>query len=74
MNFNHLSLLFKDKRVLQEIDKHLWIESQKAGHNIGADRAAEEWVRLYSAGWTKYNWPEFYTKYVRQDKANRKYR
>ena len=72
MNFNHLSLLCQDKRVMQEINDHLWIESQKAGYNIGIDRAAEEWVRLYAAGWTKYNWPEFYNKHFRENNWQKK--
>lgn len=72
MNFNDVSLLCRNKRVMQEISNHLWIESQKAGYNIGMERAAEEWIRLYAAGWTKYNWPEFYAKHYRQNKFQKR--
>jgi hypothetical protein len=50
--------LLKDKRVIEEINRHLWIESEKAGHDIGFDRAAEDWLKRFSAEWVKYNMPE----------------
>ena len=52
--------LLNDKRVIDEINKHLWIESQKAGYSIGIERATEEWLQLYAFGWMKYNMPEKY--------------
>lgn len=54
--------LLKDKSVIEEIDRHLWIESQKAGYSIGRDRAKEEWLNQYAMGWIKYHWPEMYAK------------
>ena len=62
MKLNELRELLKDKRVLEEINKHLWIESQKAGYSIGIERATDEWVRLYAQGWLKYNQPQKYTR------------
>ncbi len=32
MNIDELRDLLKDKRVIEEINRHLWIESQKAGY------------------------------------------
>jgi len=58
MKINELRKALKDKRVIEEINKHLWIESQKAGYNIGMERATDEWLRLYSDKWMKYNMPE----------------
>ena len=52
--------LLKDKRVMEEIHRHLWIESQKAGYNIGIERATDEWLQLYAEGWMKYHLPEKY--------------
>ena len=60
MKITELRELLKDKRVIEEINKHLWIESQKAGHSIGIERATDEWLRLYAEGWLKYNKPEKY--------------
>ena len=62
MNFILRKNLLQDKRVIDEINKHLWIESQKAGESIGLERAAEEWVRLYARDWVKHHMPEQYRK------------
>jgi len=55
MKISELRELLKDKRVIEEINKHLWIESQKSGYSIGIERATDEWLRLYAKGWLKYN-------------------
>jgi hypothetical protein len=62
MKISDLKELLKDKRVIEEINKHLWIESQKAGYSIGIERATDEWLRLYAEGWLKYNRPEEYRR------------
>ena len=49
-----------DKRVIEEIQKYLWIESEKAGHDIGLERATKEWLKHYGEEWTKYHMPEKY--------------
>ncbi|MBF0386097.1 MAG: hypothetical protein HQL27_09565 [Candidatus Omnitrophica bacterium] len=58
MKINDLRELLKDKRVIEEINKHLWIESQKAGKSIGIERATDEWIKLYAEGWMRYHMPE----------------
>ncbi|MDP2652526.1 MAG: hypothetical protein Q8Q08_00670 [Candidatus Omnitrophota bacterium] len=60
MKIHDLRDLLKDKRVIEEIHRHLWIESQKAGYNIGVERATDEWLALYSEGWVRYHMPEKY--------------
>ena len=60
MKINDLRDLLNDKRVTEEINRHLWIESQKAGHNIGIERATDEWLQLYALGWMKYHMPGKY--------------
>jgi hypothetical protein len=62
MKISELRELLKDKRVIEEINKHLWIESQKAGYNIGRERATDEWMQLYAEAWLKYNKPDEYAK------------
>ena len=61
MRIDQLRELLKDKRVSEEINRHLWIESQKAGYSIGIERATDEWLKLYAEGWMKYHLPEKYT-------------
>ena len=34
-----------------EILRHKWMESQKAGHDIGFEKALLDWVVHYRAGW-----------------------
>lgn len=58
MKINDVKELLKDKRVMEEINKHLWIESQKTGYSIGIERATDEWLRLYAEGWMRYHMPE----------------
>lgn len=62
MKIDDLRMLLKDKRVIEEINKHLWIESQKAGYSIGLERATDEWLKLHAAGWLKYHEPVQYGK------------
>jgi len=62
MKLTELRELLKDKKVIEEINKHLWIESQKSGYSIGIERATDEWLQLYAEGWLKYNRPKEYTR------------
>lgn len=62
MQIADLREILRDKRVQEEIGKHLWIESQKAGYSIGIERATDEWLRYYAEGWVKFHMPEKYEK------------
>lgn len=42
------SELLKDKDILNEINRYKWIESEKAGADIGFERASREWINTYS--------------------------
>ncbi|HVY68556.1 MAG TPA: DUF4032 domain-containing protein [Verrucomicrobiae bacterium] len=37
----------------EEILKHKWIESEKAGHDIGFERALTDWIVHHRAKWRK---------------------
>ncbi len=37
----------------EEILRHKWIESEKAGHDIGFERALIDWTRNHRARWRK---------------------
>ena len=54
---NKTAELLKDPKVRQEIDRHKWFESEKAGHDIGFEKAAASWIKLYSKEWLKKNEP-----------------
>jgi hypothetical protein len=36
-----------------EILKHKWIESEKAGHDIGFERALTDWIVKHRSKWRK---------------------
>lgn len=50
--------LLQDRRVIEEIHRHMWIESEKAGHDIGFDEAAEDWLKNFSKAWMDYHMPK----------------
>lgn len=72
MKISDVRELLKDKRVVEEINRHLWIESQKAGYNIGIEKATDEWLRLYSDGWMKYYMPDKYEMLKKNGKVKPK--
>ena len=37
-----------------EILRHKWIESEKAGHDIGFDRALTDWMVRHRSGWRRW--------------------
>jgi len=37
----------------EEILKHKWIESEKAGHDIGFERALTDWIVKHRSKWRK---------------------
>ena len=37
----------------EEIEKYRWIESEKAGRDIGWNRASEEWKQKHFTGWKR---------------------
>ena len=38
----------------EEILKHKWIESEKAGYDIGFERALADWIVKYRADWLRW--------------------
>ena len=49
--------LLKNREVQEEIDRHKWFESERAGYDIGYETAAEDWLKKFSAAWMAYNMP-----------------
>lgn len=47
--------LLKNEQVQGEINRHRWIESEKAGTDIAFETAARQWLDLYSDGWLAYH-------------------
>lgn len=49
--------LLKDRRVIEEINRHLWIESEKSGHDITFEKAARDWFEKFASVWTEHYLP-----------------
>lgn len=39
----------------EEIAKHRWIESEKAGRDIGEQQALEDWLQHHFSAWASHN-------------------
>lgn len=65
-------MLLKDQRVIDEIQRHLWIESEKAGHDIGFDAAREDWLKRFSKAWMAYNLPQAIAKSAKTAESSEK--
>ena len=46
------SLLYRQFQAeREEVLKHKWIESEKAGHDIGLERATTDWILKHRSQW-----------------------
>lgn len=52
--------LLDDERVVAEIERYKWIESEKLGKDIGKERAGLEWTRAYGHIWLTIHKPKEY--------------
>ena len=50
--------LLNNKEVVEEINRHLWLESERVGYDIGFEKAAEDWLKRFSAAWINYHMPD----------------
>ena len=49
--------LLKNPDVVREIHRHLWIESEKAGYDVGLVRATEDWMNRCAQSWIDHHMP-----------------
>jgi hypothetical protein len=50
----HRSALYSEFQAeREEILRHKWIESEKAGHDVGFDRALTDWIVKHRSRWRK---------------------
>lgn len=47
--------LLRNKRVIEEINRHKWLESEIAGYDIGFEAAAEDWLKKHAGVWVAYH-------------------
>jgi hypothetical protein len=53
-NPDPLADIFRSQQ--EEITKYKWIESEKAGQDIGWERAEREWLQKHFPGWKGARW------------------
>ena len=44
---------FVSRDILREIERHKWLESEKAGRDIGGNKAALDWLERHYELWKK---------------------
>lgn len=49
----NLTLYREFQAERDEILKHKWLESEKAGHDIGFENALIDWIMNHRTGWRK---------------------
>ncbi len=49
----NLSLYREFQAEREEILRHKWLESEKAGHDIGFENALIDWIMNHRTGWRK---------------------
>ena len=47
--------LLHNKKVIEEINRHKWLESEIAGYDIGFEAAAEDWLKKHAGAWIAYH-------------------
>lgn len=61
--------LLKMPEVVNEVSRHLWFESEKAGYDVGREHAQEDWYKKYAKEWIKHNLPQEVAKPKRKTKS-----
>jgi len=51
--YNDKVFLSRVREIVKEIEKHKWFESEKAGHDIGGNKAALDWLKRHYEEWKK---------------------
>ena len=47
--------LLQNKEVVEEINRHKWMQSEMVGYDIGFEAAANDWFEHYAAAWVAHH-------------------
>ena len=50
--------LLQLKEVVEEINRHKWLQSEMVGYDIGFDKASDDWFQKYASAWVAYHCPK----------------
>jgi hypothetical protein len=59
--------LLDDVRVVREIERFKWLESERLGFDIGKEKAALDWIKLFGHIWLEFHKPIEYNAYLRDN-------
>ena len=51
--------LLQVKDVVEEINRHKWLQSEMVGYDVGFNKASDDWFAKYAAAWVAYHLPKF---------------
>jgi hypothetical protein len=46
------------KEVVEEINRHKWLQSEMVGYDVGFEKAADGWFEKYAPAWLAYHMPK----------------
>jgi hypothetical protein len=52
--------LLQTKEVVEEINRHKWLQSEMVGYDVGFDKAADDWFEKYATAWVSYHMPKLF--------------
>ncbi|MBF0486141.1 MAG: hypothetical protein HQL16_06480 [Candidatus Omnitrophica bacterium] len=50
--------LLQVKEVVEEINRHKWLQSEMVGFDIGFDKAADDWFKKHATAWVTHHMPK----------------
>ncbi len=50
--------LLQVKEVVEEINRHKWLQSEMVGYDVGFDKAADDWFKNYATAWVAHHMPK----------------
>ncbi len=50
--------LLQIKEVIEEVNRHKWIQSEMAGFDIGFNKAADDWFQKHATAWVAFHNPQ----------------
>lgn len=50
--------LLQVKEIVEEINRHKWLQSEMVGYDVGFDKATDDWFEKYASAWISYHMPK----------------
>ena len=50
--------LLQIKEVVEEINRHKWLQSEMVGYDVGFNKAADDWFQKFATAWVAHHGPK----------------